>query len=365
MMPHYVKERHTMAEKRRYVVRPFPPHTLEQALAVPQTIQDKKNGLPMNRILLASALGRKPASSQYKLLLSSSLKYGLTTGTEKSETIGLTSLGVSAVKPRDPGERNKALRTAALQPELLRRIYEDYNNGKLPQGDFFLNILERDFHVPHDRCGECAELLVKNGLLVGIVQELQGTLYVLLEAEGTAPAVEGDLAASPGETLEDATRVPAAPVAPQTPPAGERYIFIAHGKNRKPLEQLEKVLKKFGVPYKVAVDEPQLAQPISMKVAQTMRECSSAILIFTADEEFTTPDAQTIWRPSQNVIYELGAASVLYDNRIVIFKEEGLDFPTDFHDIGNIPFEKDRLDAKGVDLIQELIALKLIKLQPA
>ena len=55
---------------------------------------------------------------------------------------------------------------------------------------------------------------------------------------------------------------------------------------------------------------------------------------------------------------------MLYENRIVIFKEEGLDFPTDFRDIGYISFEKDKLDAKGVDLVQELIALKLVKVQP-
>jgi hypothetical protein len=64
------------------------------------------------------------------------------------------------------------------------------------------------------------------------------------------------------------------------------------------------------------------------------------------------------------VIYELGAASVLYGDKIVIFKEQGLDFPTDFRDIGNIPFEKDALDARGVQLIAELIALRLVAVQP-
>ena len=148
-------------------------------------------------------------------------------------------------------------------------------------------------------------------------------------------------------------------------PAGERFIFLGHGKSRRPLEQLEKVLQQFKIPYKVAVDEPQMARPISVKVASVMRECHSAILIFTSDEEFKTPDDRLIWRPSENVIYELGASSVLYDNRIVIFKEEGLEFPTNFRDIGYIAFEKDKLDAKGVELIKELIALGLVKVQAA
>ena len=80
-------------EKRKYTMRPFPTHTLEQALFVPRTLQDANNGRPMNRLLLANAMGRTPASSEFKLLLSSSIKYGLTTGNEKSETIALTELG--------------------------------------------------------------------------------------------------------------------------------------------------------------------------------------------------------------------------------------------------------------------------------
>jgi predicted nucleotide-binding protein len=88
-------------------------------------------------------------------------------------------------------------------------------------------------------------------------------------------------------------------------------------------------------------------------------------MIFTADEEFRSPDGEnTIWRPSQNVIYELGAASILYGKRIIIFEEDGLDFPSDFRDIGYISFEKDRLDAKTMDLFKELIGMGLATFQP-
>jgi hypothetical protein len=52
------------------------------------------------------------------------------------------------------------------------------------------------------------------------------------------------------------------------------------------------------------------------------------------------------WRPSENVVYELGAASILYENRIVISKEKGVSFPTDFSDLGYIGFEKDQLVAE-------------------
>ena len=342
----------------KYIRRPFPAHTLQGALQVAEAIQDRNNGRPMNRVLLAAAIRRKPASSEFKYLLSSSAKYGLTTGNEKSPTIALTELGVSITKARDPAERASGLKRAAMQPGLFRSIYEHYDNGKLPQGQFFLSVLERDFTVPRQRTQECADMATANGQFVGIVREVDGDLYVLLspEAEEAPP---------PGAAVEEAAAEEVAPTAPPSPPSpGERYIFIAHGKNRTPLEQLKKVLDQFKIRYRVAIDEPQKARPISVKVADTMRSCQSAIFIFSADEQFTNSEGQTVWRPSQNVIYELGAASVLYGDKIVIFKEQDLDFPTDFRDIGNIPFEKDALDARGVQLIAELIALGLVAVQP-
>lgn len=140
-----------------------------------------------------------------------------------------------------------------------------------------------------------------------------------------------------------------------------RGIFIAHGKNKKPLEQLKKILDQFKIPYKVAIEEPNLGRPISSKVRQVMESCNCAILIFTADEEFKDRDGNTIWRPSENVIYELGATGYLYDNRLVIMKEDGVTFPSNFNDIGYISFDKDKLEAKAMDILKEFIGFGIVK----
>src|SRR5438093_1162099 len=105
-------------EKRAYIRRPFPADSLAETISLAQAIQDQNNGRPMNRVLLANAIGRKPASSQYKELLSSGFKYGLTQGNEKSDNINLTELGTAITKPRDQHERVKSIREAALQPDL-------------------------------------------------------------------------------------------------------------------------------------------------------------------------------------------------------------------------------------------------------
>jgi predicted nucleotide-binding protein len=140
--------------------------------------------------------------------------------------------------------------------------------------------------------------------------------------------------------------------APQAPPTPARpcAIFLGHGKSKKPLDQLIKTLDQYGIPHKQAVEEANRGRPISQKVAETMRECGAAILIFSADEKFTDEDGDEIWRPSENVVNELGAASVLYDNRIIIFKESSVTLATNYRDIGYIEFEKDALDAKVNEL---------------
>jgi len=139
-------------------------------------------------------------------------------------------------------------------------------------------------------------------------------------------------------------------------------IFVAHGKNKKPLEQLKKILGKFSIPHHVAADEPNLGRPISQKVKEIMQSCNCAILIFSADEEFQTKKGEIIWRPSENVVHELGAASYLYGQRVVIMKEDRVTLPSNFHDIGYIPFEKDNLESKTMEILAELIGFNIVKI---
>lgn len=164
----------------------------------------------------------------------------------------------------------------------------------------------------------------------------------------------------PPDAGEAGQAAQAEPKAPDTTRLGQG-IFIAHGKNKKPLEQLKRILEKFGIQCRVAVDEPSLGRPISGKVRDVMKSCNCAIVIFTADEEFTDSEGNTVWRPSENVVYELGAAAYLYDNRIVIMKEDRVSFPTNFRDIGYISFEEDQLEAKATEILAELIGFGIVK----
>jgi predicted nucleotide-binding protein len=110
----------------------------------------------------------------------------------------------------------------------------------------------------------------------------------------------------------------------------------------------------------LAEDEPNIGRPISIKVAETMRQCGAAIIVFTPDEELRDPQGDPVWRPSENIVHELGAAGMAYGNRIVIFREERVGLAANYGDIGHITFKDGELRAKAIDLFRELIAFGLV-----
>src|SRR5262249_8929804 len=155
----------------------------------------------------------------------------------------------------------------------------------------------------------------------GVIRESKTGLFVALEGSpSTKSTVENETLSNDSNPSKDesaATNGLSEELAPQhggapTPggsmkPKVERpkQLFVAHGKNHKPLEDLKKMLGEFKIPYKVAVDEANKGRPISAKVAELMNECSAGIFIFTKDERFFRElkdgTHEEVWRPSENV----------------------------------------------------------------
>lgn len=350
--------------------RNYPKDSLQQSLVISQKIADENAGAPMNRLLVADALGIKPASSNFKYLLSSSRMYGLTEGTEKAAEVSLTPLGKRVTRASGP-ERISALRQAALNIPLYRAFFERFNGNKLPSPEMLRKILVADFSVPADRAEEAAALVIETGEFIGVLRQISGSPHVLMDAALDSPTVSDDTDSSiDAEVQEESPLVPTdgdqSSIDPprDLPKQGPKPIFVGHGKNTGPLEKLEKILAGFQIPYKVAVSEPNLGRPIPSKVRDIMLECGSAILIFTRDQRFTNDAGEEVWRPSENVAHELGACSFAYEDRIVIFKEQGLDLPTNFSSIGYIEFEENGIAAKTAELLQELIGFGLVKITP-
>jgi predicted nucleotide-binding protein len=357
------KTRPEKTAERGKIKSDFPKHTLEEALRVAQALENANGGKPLPPIETATALGISPGSSDLRVILSSSIKYGLTSGSYNQERVSLEELGRQIVEPKSPEEKHRAIVTAALQPPTFRAIYDYYKGKKLPEPTFFQNTVIREFGVPREHSEKCISVFNANSEFIGLIRMTTSGRWLTTE-----PIISSEKKTSEAETgdvdlKEEAEQQPEEASASQLQKqrSDKNAIFLGHGKNKKPLEQLKHILDQYKIPYKVAIQEPNVFRPISQKVADTMKECGAAILLITADEEFKDASDQTFWRPSENVVYELGAASVLYGGKIIIFKEDGVVFPTNFRDIGYIPFDKDALSSKTNELFAELIAFGLIK----
>lgn len=350
----------------------IPSIPLEKARLIPQTIADNYASRPSRPLDVASALNVQPSSGPFRMHLGAAIGYGLTDGGPNASAVSLTPLGVRVVTPTEVDDDKVALREAALKPTVASQFYTRYDGSPLPPKNIAQNVLA-SLSVPIDRTSDVYDLLLENARYVGLVKTIKDKDYIDIGGPATGPSptpasdvatiqvpdlLEGDDDES--EDLEPVSVQASQPPAQPSLPA-KNAMFVGHGGNRKPMEQLVKILNEYGIPHKEAVDEANRARPIPQKVADTMRDCGAAILVFTADKEYFDAAGNSIWRPSENVSHELGAASVLYGERIVVFKEQGVDLPSNFSSVGYIEFEKDKLSDKGVDLLRELVSMKILQ----
>jgi predicted nucleotide-binding protein len=363
--------------------RNYPALALKEALTVAQAIQDEASGMTVSKLTMAHLIDSTPTSRKFRELIGSSRLYGLTDGGVNAEEFSLTKLGKEATGA-DEVAQVAALKAAVMNVAPYKTFFDTFNGKKLPATTPLKDFLARSADIDTERLDEVIAFLLEDAKTAGLTRAMKGGDWI--DLAGT-PAPSGTDANDADDELEDGLSDAADGAdsidlrgkenldvddgqidVGRRAEAGPKKVFIAHGKNRVPLDQLKRTLDQFKVKYAVAVDEPNRGRPISKKVADLMeKECSSGIFIFTADERFLreAEDGETveIWRPSENVVYELGAASILYDNRIVIFKEKDVSFPSDFSDLGYIEFEKDQLVAEMGNLFSELVSLDILEVR--
>lgn len=339
---------------------------LDRALKIARILWDEFAGKGARPLQIAEALEIKPSSGGWRELTGASIAYGLTEGGYNAQDIKLTELGRRIVAPTEEGMELVATAEAALTPRVCREFFDRYKGAKFPQERIATSVLF-DMGVPKERTEKVVAILKLNGEFCGLLRAIKGEIYV---SDAPSPKAQG--LAAPQVEIEDVAEIETSTpkVGSQHPkeqerddPKGPRQLFIAHGKNQKPLEDLKKVLDQFKISYRVAVDEPHSGRPISAKVADMMRGCSAGIFIFTKDEKFTDSSGREIWRPSENAVYELGAGSILWDSKIIVLKEEGVNFASDYQDIGYITFSEAGLAAKALDILKELVGLGLVQVQ--
>ena len=352
--------------------RTTPALPLSGALAVAEAMADKASGMKVTRLTLAEMLSTTPTSSSFRDLVASSRLYGLTSGGINASEFELTEAGEAATSD-ETARRSPALKAAVMSIPPYKKFFDSFSGKKVPSDGPLREFLLRDAAVPGDYLDECTINLLDDAKTAGLIHKVGGAGWVDLTGtpapvaprgaeESTDRTDGGELDAD--EIDETLVINPPAVVSPTDAPKKKRpnRLFIGHGRNKTPVDQLTKILRDLGIPHLVAEDEPNVGRPISTKVRETMDQCGAAILVFSADVEYFDKDQNPVWRPSENVAHELGASAVMYDDRIIIFKEESVNLASNFSGIVYISFEKDKLEAKMNELLRELVALKILRL---
>jgi len=141
----------------------FPKNPLEEAIAIAKAIEDKHGGNPMKADLLARAVGYNKSNDwRYLDLLKSANLYGLVSGSGQQATVALEKIGQDVVAPGSPQERKSALLAAFRNVEDFENVDDFYGTKRIPEDEYFLNTLTRQFKIPRDRASLFADVFRAN-----------------------------------------------------------------------------------------------------------------------------------------------------------------------------------------------------------
>ncbi len=145
--------------------RPYPSHTLEEALKIGQVIKDHNNGHPWDTEQVAKAsLDVKPNNNKFFYLAAASRDYGLTIGGRYSEKVELTDQGKKVLFAGSEDERNQALIDAFFCVDIFDKVYKYYDGTvNLPdKKEFLSNTLLKEFNLNKEYHDEFIKLFKKN-----------------------------------------------------------------------------------------------------------------------------------------------------------------------------------------------------------
>lgn len=356
----------------------FPKHTLEEALRVATALSDKNGGRPLPPTETAIAIGVSPGSSEFRTLLSSSIKYGLTTGSFNAERVAVEDAAKNITEPRSPEDRLKALVQAALTPPTFLAVYDYFKGKKLPDDNFFQNTLVREFEVPRDHAEKCASVFVKNMERIGLIRTASTGKWLSTESglvlSGQVPPQEQ--VNSGQQTIQEpiAQEIEQTAIAKKAEPSIPRSlahaetdsrlgkVFITHGKNTAFLNPIKDLLTFGQFEPVVSVERESVAQPVPDKVLNDMRACGAAIIHVEGEKRLIDTSGKEHIVLNANVLIEIGAAMALYGRRFILLVKDGIELPSNLKGLYEVRYEGDKLD--GEVTIRLLRAINELKSQP-
>ena len=338
--------------RRTRVTRPYPSYTLEDSMSVARSIYDANAGLPFDRELLARELGTTPKSSAFTIRLNASSAYGLTEGGYNDANISLTELGEAVVGSPDLRSSQQAIVEAATFPDTFGKFFQMLDGRRLPESANLRSILQRDLDVHPNLTEECLQIILSNGEFAGIITETGGHRYVRLsgvqDMDSPPPATasrtqfsDEQAAAARSHTRMEAPRTSA------IDGDAANAIFIGHVGESLAAKYVASLLEDFGI----SSSGPQIPEDdagilVPPEVSQAMKESSAAVLVFRSGDN--------AWSSRDKMIGMLGAASVLFEDRVVLLHEDGASLSINLDGLNHIDFDHDRPGESGMNLLRAL-----------
>lgn len=373
--------------KRAYLKQSdVPGASLADALRIPKAIDDNFGGRPTPPLQVALALKIDPGGSQLKVLSGASIAFGLIEGGAQAQSMSLTPLAKSILRPTTEEQDAASRREAVLRPRVFKEFLERYDNHAFPRQDIALNVLE-ELGVPRDKSTEVLERLTESAMAAGFLHTAKDKSWVYLGEtnrpnlavdEENAEAVP-DQANNPDQpTPPPAQPLPAisaAQLAPLTPPndashnttlaaavaddVRRRKVFVTHGKDKTFVDPIKRMLEYGELEPIVSVERTSVSKPVPDKVMDDMRISGAAIIHVDAERTLKDDDGHVHVIINPNVLIEIGAAMAFYGRRFVLLVRDGVKLPSNLQGLFEVRYKGDTLDADAT--MQLLEAMREMK----
>jgi len=145
----------------------LPRKTVEECLKIANAIYSNYGDSDASIDELATALNSSPKTVAFKYLLWGAQAYGLII--KNGDRYTLTETSRKIFQPESEQQRKEAVVKAITIPNILSRIYSDFNGKLLPEGEFFDNILLSRYSIPKERISESEEVILANAQFAGLL----------------------------------------------------------------------------------------------------------------------------------------------------------------------------------------------------
>ena len=155
--------------------KPYPTVPFTEVLELSTTILNHGAANRMNRLRIFDRMDRKPNSGPSRALVSTSLRYGLTTGGNTAEYIDLTADGIliAAGNTSEPEVRKRSFEISIAKFDTFNKVYDALKGQRLPDPDVFEDTF-KDAGVQEIDCPQARHVFTENARFVGLIEELSG-----------------------------------------------------------------------------------------------------------------------------------------------------------------------------------------------